>query len=118
VVLSNPDYGELAVDLQPGDVVVFASDELVEAPARQVSRDVTEARPAVADDGIRSAAITGPSAIDAMFGFERLSRMAGDCAARARTAEAVADGIWAALKTWSGGEFGHDNLTLVVLRVK
>ena len=63
-------------------------------------------------------ALRRPRIEESMFGFERFARVAGEWAERGRSAEAVADGMWAALHEWCGGDFQHDDVTLVVLRVK
>jgi sigma-B regulation protein RsbU (phosphoserine phosphatase) len=70
-VLSDPEYGELVVDLAPGDVVVFASDGLPEAPARPGLLDVA---PSVGEPP--NAPLAPPSAAGDLFGFERLAASA------------------------------------------
>jgi serine phosphatase RsbU (regulator of sigma subunit) len=99
-VLPDPLYEELVVDLLPGDVVVFASDGLPEAP--------------------RCAAASSPGAGTTpgeMFGFARLHALATSWAARASTAEEVAAGMWADMESWCGTASEHDDMTLLVVRV-
>ena len=92
---AQPDYRELEVDLQAGDVVVFASDGLPEAPPAAVARRE-------ADD---------------IYGFERLSASVRSWVARGTSAQAILDGIWADVTAWSGPDPRHDDMTLLVLRV-
>jgi len=91
-------YDELAVDLIPGDVVVFASDGLPEAAAQR----------------IRAAG----EAPGEFFGFERLAASAARWSAEGKGAEAVATGIWSDVTAWSGEDAYHDDMTLVVLSVR
>jgi sigma-B regulation protein RsbU (phosphoserine phosphatase) len=117
-VLTNPTYREVTRELQAGDVVVFASDGLVEAPIAAGTREGVAAGSVVGDRALGST--NGPTraaAEEAMFGFEQLDRVASEWARRAQSAEAIADGIWSALSRWCGGDFQHDDVTLVVLRV-
>jgi len=124
-VLPSPQYEELALDLQPGDVLVFSSDGLVEAPRRaEPSADQwPSGAGGSAPQGERKA---GGSAADGeavaprageLFGFERLADAAAAASRPAANAEEIAAGIWAAVNDWSGGQFDHDDMTLVVLRV-
>jgi serine phosphatase RsbU (regulator of sigma subunit) len=92
-VLPDPEYGEIALDLEPGDAVIFASDGLPEA---------TNGR---------------EPAHGEMFGFERLASVAASHAARASSAEAIAAGIWAEIMSWAGDAPPQDDMTLFVLRV-
>jgi len=93
-------YDELALDLEPGDVVVFASDGLPEAPAQRDSRD------------------DGDVHIGEFFGFGRLAASAARWSAEASDAEGVAAGIWADVTAWAGEEAYHDDMTMVVLRAQ
>ena len=52
-----------------------------------------------------------------MFGFERLAASTVYWTARAESAEAIAEGIWADVTDWSGETSAHDDMTLLVLRV-
>jgi len=105
-VLPDPQYEDLALDLQPGDVVVFSTDGLPEAPALEPP-GLGPAPPAVAP----------ATAGGEYFGFERLAASAAYWAARGADAGAVAAGIWADLTAWCGEAPHHDDMTLVVLRV-
>ena len=102
-VLPHPAYEEVLVDLQPGDVVVFASDGLPEAPA--AAKDASD-RPG------QTVAAPGE-----LFGFERLATATGHWADNGNDADAVAAGLWAELNSWCGEGSQHDDMTLVVLRV-
>jgi GAF domain-containing protein len=97
------DYADVQSDLRPGDVVVFSSDGLVEAPSLP-----TAAAPA----HLSPAAHPGE-----LFGFARLSSSAAHWATHAPTAEAATAGIWSDLTAWCGDESHHDDMTLLVLRV-
>lgn len=109
-VLTEPDYRELAVDLQPGDILLFMSDGLPEAPALAVA--------------VASAAGAGTSAPAAsavregeLFGFERVRESASRWSVHGRNAEEVADGIWNDVAAWCGDSSQHDDMTLLVLRI-
>ena len=91
------------VVLRPGDVVVFSSDGLVEAPSLPAADTPPHLVP--------------PSKVGELFGFARLSASASHWAAHAATAEGVAAGIWSDLTVWCGDESHHDDMTLLVLRV-
>ena len=104
-VLSEPDYEDLSVALQSGDVVVFASDGLPEAPALP-----DEARAG------SNGHVTGGAAGE-YFGFERLTASAAYWASDGRDAEAITAGLWADLAAWCGADSQHDDMTLLVLRV-
>jgi phosphoserine phosphatase RsbU/P len=111
-VLPDPEYAELVVDLASGDVVVFASDGLPEAPARPGLVDLP------ASDGESTAApLAPPTAAGELFGFERLAASALYWTARAESADGIAEGIWADVTAWSGETSTHDDMTLLVLRV-
>jgi sigma-B regulation protein RsbU (phosphoserine phosphatase) len=104
-VLPDPQYEDLLVTLRPGDVIVFASDGLPEAPlsSRETAPGATHYAP--------------PEAPGEMFGFERLAGSAAYWATHAADAEEVAAGVWADVNDWSGDASDHDDMTLVVLRV-
>jgi sigma-B regulation protein RsbU (phosphoserine phosphatase) len=104
-VRADGDYEDTRVELRPGDVVVFASDGLPEAPAQS---------PVHLPSG---SAVAPPAQPGELFGFERLAQSAAHCAARAQNAEAVAAGIWSDVTVWAGQESHHDDMTLLVLRV-
>ncbi|MBI2941602.1 MAG: serine/threonine-protein phosphatase [Chloroflexi bacterium] len=106
-VLPDGQYGELVIDLQPGDVVVFASDGLTDAPAR-----VTGTERGAHGEKRQAEVATGE-----LFGFERLAESAALWACRAADAEGVAAGLWSDLSAWAGEAPSHDDMTLVVLRV-
>lgn len=93
-------YEELGIDLEPGDVVVFASDGLPEAPAQQTR----------AGDGAVAAG--------EFFSFGRLAASAARWSEQGRDAEAVAAGIWADVTAWAGEDAYHDDMTLLVLRAR
>ena len=102
---ARPDggYKDAEVELNHGDVVVFSSDGLVEAPARSE---------AAAGAYLSPAANRGE-----LFGFTRLAASASHWALHAPTAEAVAAGIWSDLTAWCGEQSHHDDMTLLILRV-
>ena len=97
------DYQDIKVDLCPGDVVVFSSDGLVEAPALPT---------AVAAEHLPRRESAGE-----LFGFDRLATAASHWSSHAFTAEEVAAGVWSDLIAWCGDESHHDDMTLLVLRV-
>jgi phosphoserine phosphatase RsbU/P len=111
-VLPDPEYAELLVDLAPGDVVVFASDGLPEAPARP---ELLDGAPSV--DEPAGARLARPTAAGEMFGFERLAAAAVYWTGRAESAERIAEGIWSDVTDWSGETSTHDDMTLLVMRV-
>jgi serine phosphatase RsbU (regulator of sigma subunit) len=104
-VQPDGDYQDVNADLQPGDVVEFASDGLPEVPA-QASVSAPEGSP-----------LTPPAAARELFGFERLAQSVAHWSAAAESAEAVASGIWTDLTSWCGPDPHHDDMTLLVLRV-
>jgi integral membrane sensor domain MASE1 len=114
-VLAAAEYRDLTIALQPGDVVLFTSDGMVEAPAR----------PAPSGDGVLAAAEaytasgahSPPSTVGELFGFERLLASAAYWSARAADPDGVAAGVWADLTAWCGETSQHDDMTLLVLRV-
>lgn len=109
-IMPEPQYEELVLLLEPGDVVVFTSDGLPEAPATR--EGLTVPRPA----GHAAAGAASRSAGE-LFGFERLAASVAYWAGQAGGADAVAAGIWADLAAWCGEGSHHDDMTLVVLRV-
>jgi serine phosphatase RsbU (regulator of sigma subunit) len=111
-VLADPEYTDLQLTLAPGDVVLFATDGLPEAPARPALT-----RPGPSGDGDRSAPLPPPTADGELFGFERLAASAVHWSARAPSAAAIAQGVWADVLAWSGDDSRHDDMTLLVLRV-
>jgi serine phosphatase RsbU (regulator of sigma subunit) len=98
-VLPDGAYEDLVLDLVPGDTIAFASDGLVEAPARA--------------DGAPVASGVRPP----LFGFERLAESLALWAAQGTSAQAVLEGVWQDVAAWSGGSSEHDDMTLVILRV-
>lgn len=103
-VQNDGDYEDVTAKLAPGDVVVFSSDGLVEAPAR---------------DGVTAPEHLLPAEnIGELFGFERLQQSAAYWSGQAEDAEGVAEGVWSDLTTWCGEESHHDDMTLLVLRVQ
>jgi serine phosphatase RsbU (regulator of sigma subunit) len=137
-VLPEADYAELVLDLVPGDVVIFASDGLPEAPAQPSAvggdqQSASNSPPATTSDPA-APAIPGPpqphsvlstqysvlppaSAPGELFGFERLAASAAAWTARGASADAIAAGIWADVTDWCGEASQHDDMTLLVLRV-
>jgi serine phosphatase RsbU (regulator of sigma subunit) len=111
-VLPDPEFAELVVDLAPGDVVVFASDGLPEAPARAGLLDVV---PSVEEPP--RAPLAPPTAVGELFGFERLAASAVYWTAWAESAEGIAEGMWSDVTDWSGETSTHDDMTLLVMRV-
>lgn len=111
-VLPDPDYGELVLELVPGDVVVFASDGLPEAPARPGLGDAGGA-----DEALAVAPLPPPTAPGELFGFERLAASVVYWTARQPSAEAIAEGVWSDVTAWCGETSSHDDMTLLVLRV-
>ena len=102
-IMPEPQYSELAFNLRPGDVIVFTSDGLPEAPALQGRSDAD--------------ADTGTGAAGELFGFERLAESAARWAGRGTDADAMAAGVWSDLTRWCGDDSTHDDMTLLVLRV-
>ena len=78
------DGEDAKVELRPGDVVVFCSAGLPEAPASTVTPSVV-------------AALGAPAEVGELFGFERLAQAAAYWSAHAENAEAVAAGLWGGL---------------------
>jgi len=103
-VLPEPAYEELVAELRPGDVVIFTSDGLAEAPAHAASRG-------------RHPIVAPPAATGELFGFERLAASSAYWTTQAADADGIAGGIWADVNDWSGETSDHDDMTLVVLRV-
>lgn len=139
-ILPDPAYEELVVDLQPGDVVVFTSDGLAEAPAAATRHPLDSGRPAsgprdpAAGGGRLAAAVmtiapddtagpaaerhlTPPAEPGEMFGFERLAASAAYWSTHAADADGIAAGIWDDVNAWSDNSSEHDDMTLLVLRV-
>ena len=117
-VAEHPEYSDLALDLFPGDTLVFSSDGLPEAPASDAL--AIRSAPDTASDGTDRShpfVITPPSEPRELFGFPRLAASAAFWAARSPDAEAVAAGIWADVTAWCGDASGHDDMTLLVLRI-
>jgi serine phosphatase RsbU (regulator of sigma subunit) len=94
--LAHPAYEDLTVALEPGDIVVFASDGVPEAVRRGNERA-----------GVKSTSF---------FGFQRLAESATRWAARSASADTVASGIWSDVMAWLGDAPLHDDMTLLVLR--
>jgi integral membrane sensor domain MASE1 len=114
-VLPEAEYDELAIALQPGDVVLFTSDGMVEAPAR--GEPAGDGALAPAESYTTSGAYPPPSAMGELFGFERLLASAAHWSARAADPDDVAAGVWADLTAWCGETSQHDDMTLLVMRV-
>ncbi len=88
-LLSGTQYDESSIDLQPGDVIIFASDGILE------SANATEEE----------------------FGLQRLSVLLSGISPE-DSARAIADRILAETDNHSGADVApHDDRTLVVLRV-
>jgi serine phosphatase RsbU (regulator of sigma subunit) len=96
-VVAKPAYADLEIALQPGDVIIFASDGLPEAPQQ-----------ATPSTSLSSATF---------YGFQRLETAVEMCARQGPDAEAIASGIWADVVGWCGEQPLHDDMTLLVLRV-
>jgi serine phosphatase RsbU (regulator of sigma subunit) len=116
-VLPHPRYQEVVLDLEARDVVVFASDGLVEAPAHAQGAGARRQGAEVEGGAGPDDTIPPASAPREMFGFDRLAASAEFWAANAESAEAVLNGIWADVGAWCGPESHHDDMTLLVLRV-
>lgn len=88
-LISGTQYEEINVDLQPGDVVLFASDGILECE----------------------------NADEEQFGSKRLAALLANVAAE-ESAQAIADRVLRATDEHSGaGVAQHDDRTLLVLRV-
>lgn len=87
-LLPDTQYDESAIDLQPGDVVLFASDGIVESENPEQEE----------------------------FGFQRLSALLAGIP-REHSARAIAERILAETDGHAAGASSHDDRTLVVLRV-
>jgi GAF domain-containing protein len=96
-------YRVVEVELRPGDVVVFSSDGLAEAPA-------------VAGVPVPPH-LSPPEKQGELFGFDRLAASVAHWSTQAADADGVAAGVWADLVAWAGDEPHHDDMTLLVLRV-
>jgi hypothetical protein len=85
-------------------VVVFATDGFVEAPGAKLGY---------------SSSLSGHSGgrKSSVVGFRRFDESIARWAARRTSAGETMEGIWSDLRDWSGGEFPHDDVTLVVVRV-
>jgi serine phosphatase RsbU (regulator of sigma subunit) len=122
-IFAHPSYGELVIDLQPGDVVVFASDGLPEAPAARREADPLGAdRTGVSGHGLEPGRsppgpVQGEPESGEFFGFGRLAASAAAWAGRGGSARSLLEGIWADVAAWSGGTSHHDDKTIVVLQV-
>ena len=81
-------YDELTVETQPGDVLVFVSDGILDAENDQGE----------------------------MYGQERLAGLL--CTQRDRTAQEIADGLLADVSRFQGGCDRFDDETIIVLRVR
>jgi len=99
----------LSKQIVPGDVVVFVTDGVPEAPAA-----AAQIGPVGAVG--RNVAFIPPRAPSEFFGFTRLASSAGHWATTATNAQGCLDGIWADAEAWSGARFDYDDMTLVVLR--
>ena len=111
--VSSSDYENIEVVLRAGDVVVFCSDGLVEAPARANGKLPTLA--------MLNGHVSSPSASELRgeyFGFERLAASAARWSAGGANAHGVAAGIWSDVLDWTTKDSHHDDLTLLVLRVQ
>jgi serine phosphatase RsbU (regulator of sigma subunit) len=96
-------YEDVKVELRPGDVVVFTTDGLAEAPA-------------LAGTAIPPH-LAAPQQPGELFGFERLAASVAHWSTPAADADGMAAGVWADLTAWCGDESHHDDMTLLVLRV-
>lgn len=85
-IVSDAQFEQKAVDLLPGDVVLFYTDGAIDTLNAQ-----------------------GES-----FGETRLTECL--CAHRGEPAEAIADAIDASVREWAGGEAQYDDFTLIVMR--
>jgi sigma-B regulation protein RsbU (phosphoserine phosphatase) len=88
-LLPGTQYDESTIDLQPGDVIIFASDGILESA----------------------------NATDEEFGLQRLSALLSGISPE-DSARVIADRILAETDSHSGADIApHDDRTLVVLRV-
>src|SRR5262249_54797886 len=108
---------ELAIGLKPGDIVVLASDGLLEARAApdRVGREPNQA--ASVDGALSAVHLASPSQAGEFFGFERLEGSVMSWAARRENASSILAGIWDDVTAWCDGGLQHDDVTLVVLRI-
>jgi serine phosphatase RsbU (regulator of sigma subunit) len=97
-------YVDVDVQLQPGDVIAFVSDGLVEAPGRT---------PADAGEFDRIASRERRD----VFGFERLSQSVTRWSSRGASANAILEGIWSDVIGWTSTDIQHDDVTLAIIRV-
>jgi serine phosphatase RsbU (regulator of sigma subunit) len=118
-VLSDPQYESSVVELRPGDVVLFATDGLPEAPRQ--ARLVTPESASGGAGAVQQPRTGDPPARQLVagdfFGFERLAASAAYWSAHAADADSIAAGVWNDVAEWSGQAADHDDMTLVVLRV-
>jgi serine phosphatase RsbU (regulator of sigma subunit) len=106
-VRPDGDYQDVTAELHPGDVVIFSSDGLPEAPAQAQVHLATS----------NAAGLAPPEKPGELFGFDRLQQSAAWWSTEAQSAEAIAEGIWSDLTAWCGSESHHDDMTLLVLWV-
>jgi serine phosphatase RsbU (regulator of sigma subunit) len=85
--VANEVYEELRVDLQPGDVLLFVSDGIVEA--MNANRE--------------------------LYGFPRLDAVLNSC--DVKDAQSVLDGVFDSVFEFMGDVPPHDDMTAVVVRV-
>ncbi len=100
-MFGDQTYEQVAIDLEPGDVMVLYTDGITEAGAPLILPG--QEPPEMADD-----------ADDDHFGEERLAEVVA--AARERTALGIREAVLAAVKAHLAGEPQGDDITLVVLK--
>ncbi len=88
-VVAAPGYRSLLVTLQPGDLLLFYTDGVVESFNRARM----------------------------LFGFEHLEEVARSCAATDLSPQQVVERIIAELKQWMGDVPQHDDIAIVAVRV-
>jgi phosphoserine phosphatase RsbU/P len=88
-IVAAPEYATATVTLEPGDLLVFYTDGVIEAHSHD----------------------------RALFGFEQLEQIASACSAPSIAPAQVVERIIAALERWIGDMPQHDDIALVVVRV-
>lgn len=88
-VIATPNYETLRITIEPGDLVVFYTDGVIEAHNQHRE----------------------------LFGFERLEEVVRTSATPERSPQQVIEQIIAAVTDWIGTMPQHDDIALMVLRV-
>jgi phosphoserine phosphatase RsbU/P len=88
-IVAAPEYATATVTLEPGDLLVFYTDGVIEAHSHD----------------------------RALFGFEQLEEIVSACSAPSIAPAQVVERIMTAVERWIGDVPQHDDIALVVVRV-